>query len=52
MEKQTITFTKSKETDKKVRFDAPRDAKVTGSLYLTKEDAGDKTELPVEFPSL
>lgn len=47
MKKTTLTFTRTKETDKKIRFDAPQGGVVTGSLYITKADAGDLQSLPV-----
>jgi hypothetical protein len=47
METQTVTFTRTKETDKKVRFDAPQGGIVTGSLYILKAEAGETQALTV-----
>ncbi len=43
-----VTFKKDKETTNKVRFSGQITDRVSGSVYLTKEDAGDLTE--IKFP--
>lgn len=47
METQAVTFPRTKETDKKVRFDAPAGGVVTGSLYITKAEAGEIQSITV-----
>lgn len=43
----TVTFKKDKETKNKVRF-ANQEGDVVGTLYVSKEAAGEKTEITVE----
>ena len=43
----TVTLIKDKETTNKVRFSQQK-GDVTGTLYLDKAKAGDKTELKIE----
>jgi hypothetical protein len=45
--KETITFTWTKETKSKQRFDAPTGGAVTGSLYLNKDLVGDAKTITV-----
>jgi len=41
-----VTFKRDKETANKIRF-ALQDGEVTGTIYLSKEQAGEKQELAV-----
>lgn len=44
---EQIKFVWSKETKTKQRFDAPEGSKVSGSIYIDKEVAGDRKEVTV-----
>ncbi len=35
----TVTFTRDKETPKKIRFTTDEDSEISGSIYLKKADA-------------
>jgi hypothetical protein len=48
VDQKTITLTWDKETDKgKQRFVAAAGGAITGTLYLTKEEAGDRKILTI-----
>jgi hypothetical protein len=43
-----VTFKKDKETTNKIRFSGEITDRISGSIYLLKTDAGDRTE--IKFP--
>lgn len=44
---ETITLKRDKETKNKIRFSNDPSEKISGSIYVDKETAGDKTEIKV-----
>lgn len=47
MNPTTIKFVWDKETQNAQRFVAPKDSGISGSLYVSKEQAGDRKEISV-----